>query len=166
MASRPIEIYVPLILASAAARESLLRVMHALGDGTAVSDRQTLAVYLSDLHAAVRGEIRIPVTIDVVDRPVRWEYAINIRAASNTGFFPRFEGTLSITPVGSQSELWLQGTYQPPFGPIGVVLDRTVLRHAAKRSLHSFLQRIANDIVSDERASEKQHERDVRGMHQ
>lgn len=165
MARRSIELYVPIALASGAARDALLRVMHALGEGTAAPDRLAVSVYLRDLHAAVRGEIRIPVTVDVVDRPVRWEYAINIRAAADEGFFPRFEGTLSITPVGSQSELWLQGTYEPPFGPIGAVLDRTVLRHAAKRSLQSFLQRIADDIASDERATEKQHERNVRGLH-
>ncbi|MGC2243239.1 MAG: hypothetical protein WBA06_06390 [Candidatus Aquilonibacter sp.] len=160
-----IELYVPMALASNAARESLLRVMHALGDGSS-PDRSTLSVYLRDLHASVHGEISIPVTVDVVDRPVRWEYAITIRATSDTAFFPRFEGTLSITPVGSQSELWLQGSYEPPFGPIGALLDRTVLRHAAERSLRSFLQRIADDIASGERSAEKQHERDVRGMHQ
>jgi hypothetical protein len=153
-------------LAPNAARESMLRVMHALGEATASSDQLTLAVYLTDLHAAVRGEIRIPVTIDVVDRPVRWEYAVKIRAASDARFFPRFEGTLSITPVGTQSELWLQGTYEPPFGPLGALLDRTVLSHAAKRSLNSFLRRIADDIAGDERATEKQHERDIRGLHQ
>jgi hypothetical protein len=162
---RPIELYVPMTLASNAARESLLRVMHALGDGTASPDRLMLAVYLSDLHASVHGEISIPVTVDVVDRPVRFEYAIKIRATSEVAFFPRFEGTLSITPLGSQSELWLQGSYEPPFGPIGALLDRTVLRHAAQRSLRSFLQRIADDITSGERSAEKQHERDVRGMH-
>jgi len=163
---RPIELYVPMTLAPNAARESMLRVMHALGEATASSDQLTLAVYLTDLHAAVRGEIRIPVTIDVVDRPVRWEYAVKIRAASDARFFPRFEGTLSITPVGTQSELWLQGTYEPPFGPLGALLDRTVLSHAAKRSLNSFLRRIADDIAGDERATEKQHERDIRGLHQ
>ncbi|MGC2131587.1 MAG: SRPBCC family protein [Candidatus Aquilonibacter sp.] len=159
------ELGVPVALASGAARDALLRVMHSMGKGTATPDQLELSVYLRDLHAGVRGEIRIPVTLDVVDRPARFEYAIAIRAASDEGFFPHFEGTLSVTPVGTQSELWLQGTYDPPFGPIGALLDRTVLRHAAKRSLESFLQRIADDVESNERATEEQHQRSLRGMH-
>ncbi len=166
MPRRSIELRAPVALAAGAARDALLRVMHAIGQGTATPDQLNLSVYLRDLHADVRGEVRIPVTVDVVDRPARFEYAITIHAASDEGFFPRFEGTLSITPVGTQSELWLQGTYDPPFGLVGAVLDRTVLRHAAKRSLQSFLQRIADDVASDERATEEQHQRSVRGMQQ
>lgn len=166
MPARSIELGVPLTLAPAAARESLLRVMHALAEETATPDGATLAVYLRDLHVAVRGEIRIPVAIEVVDRPPRWEYAIKIRAASDRGFFPQFDGTLSVSPIASHSELWLQGTYVPPFGAIGALLDRTLLRGAALRSLRSFLQRIADDVASNERAVESQHERGVRGIHQ
>ena len=81
------------------------------------------------------------------DHPVRWEYALAVRSASDEGFFPTFAGTLSITPVGGTSELWLQGAYKPPFGAIGALLDRTVLRHAAQRSLQSFLLRLANLIT-------------------
>jgi len=164
MLSRPIELHAALPLASAAARESLLRVMRGISS-TSSTDRLALAVYLGDLHVAVQGEIRVPVEVSVDDRPVRWEYAIAIRAASDEGFFPTFAGTLSITPVGTQSELWLQGSYQAPFGMIGALLDRTVLRHAAHRSLQSFLQRVADDTVAGERATEARHAQDVRGFH-
>ncbi|HEX8806339.1 MAG TPA: hypothetical protein VF741_05280 [Candidatus Aquilonibacter sp.] len=163
MAARSIELHVELPLAFAAAREALQRVVSELGQST--SGRHTLAVYLSDLHVAVRGEIRVPVAMEISDHPGRFECAISIRAASNEGYFPTFEGTLSVTPVGTQSELWLQGTYSPPFGFIGNVLDRTVLRNAARRSLQAFLQRIAEDITGEEREREERHARNIRGRH-
>jgi hypothetical protein len=163
MAARSIELHVELPLAFAAARESLQRVASELGQGA--PERNSLAVYLSDLHVAVRGEIRVPVAMEISEHPGRFECAISIRAASNEGFFPTFEGTLSMTPVGTHSELWLQGTYRPPFGFIGDVLDRTVLRNAARRSLQAFLQRIAEDISGDEREREERHARDMRDLH-
>ncbi len=137
-------------MAPAAANESLMRVMRAFGKSTAAPDRLTLDVQLADLHVCVAGEIRVPTDVSVAERPVRREFGLSIRATSNQGIFPRFEGTLSLNPVGQHaSELWLQGRYEPPFGLIGVALDRTVLRHAAQRSLTSFLQRIADDVIAD-----------------
>jgi hypothetical protein len=164
MAARPIELHVQLPLAFGAARESMQRVVQGLGQGGS-PERHTLAVYLNDIHVAVRGEVRVPVAMEVAQRPARFESAISIRAASNEGYFPTFEGTLSVTPVATHSELWLQGTYQPPLGFIGALLDRTVLRNAARRSLQAFLQRIAEDITGDEREREERHARDIRGLH-
>jgi hypothetical protein len=164
MAARPAELHVQLPLPFTAARESLQRVVQELGQ-PGVSERHSLAVYLSDVHVAVRGEIRVPVTMEVADHPARFESAISIRAASNEGYFPTFEGTLSVTPVGTQSELWLQGSYTPPFGFVGALLDHTVMHNAAHRSLQAFLQRIAEDMTSDQREREARHARDVRGLH-
>ena len=163
MATRSIELHVEVPLAFGAARESLQRVVSELGQGA--PGRNSLAVYLRDLHIAVRGEIRVPVAMEITDHPARFECAISIRAASNEGYFPRFEGTLSITPVATQSEVWLQGAYVPPWGFVGDVLDRTVLRNAARRSLQAFLQRIAEDITGDEREREERYIRDIRGLH-
>ncbi len=150
MGVHTIELYLPLAMAPVAADESLVRVMHALATSGASTDRLTLAAQLADLHVGVVGEVKIPTEVYIADRAVRWEFGLSIRAASNEGIFPTFEGTLSLTPVGGKAaELWLQGSYEPPFGAIGEVLDRTVLRHAAERSLLSFMQRIVDDVVAD-----------------
>jgi hypothetical protein len=159
MSARAIELHVPIAMAPVAANESLVRVMDALAKPSAPPDRLmphalpnrlTLAVQLADLHVGVVGEVSVPTEVHVVDRPVRWEFGLSMRAASNDGIFPSFEGTVSLSPVGRHAvELWLQGSYAPPFGAIGALLDRTVLRHAAERSLTSFLQRIADDMIAD-----------------
>lgn len=165
MAMRPIELHVQMGLPFSAARESFQSVVRELGEATGSPERHTLAVYLRDLHVAVRGEIRVPIAMEISERATRFECAIAIRAVSDEGYFPTFEGTLSVGPVGAQSELWLQGAYQPPLGIIGALLDRTLLRNAARRSLQAFLQRIADDITGDEREREERHARDVRDMH-
>ena len=165
MAARPIELHVQLPLVFSAARESFQRVVRELGETTGSPERHTLAVYLRDLHAGVRGEIRVPITMEIAEHNRRFECTISIRAASDRGYFPTFEGTLSINPLATQSELWLQGTYLPPLGIVGGLLDRTLLRNAARRSLQAFLQRIADDVTGDEREREERHARDVRDMH-
>jgi len=150
VSERTIELTLPVAMAPAAANESLLRVMHALIKPDGSAERLTLSVQLADLHVRVGGEVTMPTEVRVVDRPTRWEFGLSIRAASNEGIFPKFDGTLSLTPVGKHAaELWLQGRYAPPFGAIGALLDRTVLRHAAERSLTSFLRRIADDVIAD-----------------
>lgn len=164
MAAQPIELYVPLLLAPAAAREALQRVVREFGTETS-SERRTLSVYLQDLHVGVNGEIRVPVAMEVAEHPARFESAISIRASADKGYFPTFEGTLSINPVAEKSELWLQGTYEPPLGVVGALLDRTILHDTARRSLQAFLERIGEDITSDEREREERYARDIRNMH-
>ncbi|HTZ55489.1 MAG TPA: hypothetical protein VMB20_10545 [Candidatus Acidoferrum sp.] len=165
MRARPVELQVQLPLAFSAARESFTRVVRELGEANGSPERHTLAVYLRDLHVGVRGEIRVPIAVEIAEHATRFESAISIRAASDKGYFPTFEGTLSISPVATHSELWLQGTYQPPLGIVGALLDRTLLRNAAHRSLQAFLARIADDITGDEREREERHARDIRDMH-
>lgn len=165
MKGRAIELRLPLALAPMAARESLARVMRVLSNGLHGMDGWSLAVHLRDLHATVAGEVRVPVEIDIDERAARWECGLKIRAIGSEGFFPTFTGTMSVTPVGAHSEIWLQGTYEPPLGAIGAALDRTVLRHAAQRSLESFLTRIRTEILRDARANEDERVRESREMH-
>ncbi|HTU68923.1 MAG TPA: hypothetical protein VMF11_01265 [Candidatus Baltobacteraceae bacterium] len=149
MRARRIELTLPVAMAPPAARESLARVMQALAKAGTSPDRFALAVQLTDLHAGVAGEVRIPAELRVAERPVHWEYGLSIHAASGERIFPAFEGALSLTPVGNAAELWLQGFYTPPFGIIGALLDRTVFRNVARRSLDSFLKGIAGEIAAD-----------------
>ncbi len=136
-----------------------------MGDESDAGGRCALTVFLRDLHLAVIGDVAIPVELDVDARQGRWEASIEIRAVAEEGFFPTFTGTINVTPVGAQSELWLQGVYRPPFGALGGLLDSTVLRHTATRSLQSFLSRVAMEMLDDVRRVEREYEAGVRGMH-
>lgn len=142
-----IELHESIAMAPAAARESLGRVLHALASANA---GPTLDVSLRELHTPSTGSVKVPVAIGVHDHAAKLQYALDLRAKSK-GFFPTFEGMLSLNPLGKSCELWLQGIYQPPLGIIGMVLDRTLLRGVAKRSLQRMLGRIGDDIFRDAR---------------
>jgi hypothetical protein len=53
--------------------------------------------------------------------------------------FPVFAGQLRITPTS----LVLDGLYAPPFGRLGLLIDRQVLHVVARRSAQAFLNRLA-----------------------
>jgi hypothetical protein len=142
----------------------MIRVLRSMSDEIEGKERLSLTLFLRDLHVGIIGEVAIPVELAVENRIGRWECGIEIHAVSDEGIFPTFNGNLSISPVGAHCELWLIGEYRPPFGPVGEVVDDTVLRHAAQRSLQAFLSRIAMEILDDVRREESTHRRDVRGM--
>ncbi|MHB8147992.1 MAG: hypothetical protein ACYDGM_12130, partial [Vulcanimicrobiaceae bacterium] len=79
--------------------------------------------------------------------------------------FPKFVGTLTVMPAETETELWLQGRYDLPLGPLGAAVDATVLRGAAKNSLCRFLQWLADEIKTDVRESERRYELETRGIH-
>jgi hypothetical protein len=64
--------------------------------------------------------------------------------------FPTFHGTVRSEAAGNlDSVLRLDGTYETPLGMFGHVADRTVLGHAAERSLSSFLDRLRADVIDE-----------------
>jgi hypothetical protein len=53
--------------------------------------------------------------------------------------FPVFAGQLRLTPTS----LVLDGLYAPPFGRLGLLIDRHVLHVVARRTAQAFLDRLA-----------------------
>ena len=156
MAGKPIELHVPLSLAPIAARDGMLSVLRRM---TGDESHPSLSLYLSDLHVAIKGQIAVPIDIKTQERRGRWECALKISATSDEGFFPTFSGTLSISPVGNRCGLWLMGEYLPPLGVAGELLDATVLRHSAQRSLESLLSHIAVEILEQTNRAESDYQR-------
>ncbi|MEO7039148.1 MAG: hypothetical protein ABI186_03865 [Candidatus Elarobacter sp.] len=94
----------------------------------------------------------VPVTVDVGDYRTRTATSIPIalKASHHTGWFPIFRGAVRNDPAGPlESILWLAGTYETPLGALGDVIDRTVLSHAAQRSLRFFLERLRSDVIDE-----------------
>ena len=73
--------------------------------------------------------------------PVTW------RAAETDVLFPVFTGELQATRISDAStELALVGSYQPPLGPVGELVDHVVMHRVASRALAGFLGR-AGELV-------------------
>lgn len=70
--------------------------------------------------------------------PLAWE------ATGPSGFFPRLDGQLGVMFLGpDRSELSLVGSYRPPLGRAGLVIDEVLLAHVARATVRSFLKRLA-----------------------
>ncbi len=102
-----------------------------------------------------------------VARTVEIEFATPVRAASKlilpirwtatgaSGLFPALEADLEVAPLGAdRSQLAMSARYEPPFGPIGRAIDRTVLFRVAEATLKDFLDRVAQALIADARAAE------------
>lgn len=79
------------------------------------------------------GQARIPLT---------WE------ATGTPGLFPRMDADLVLAAVGPElTHLEFRGTYRPPLGPIGRVLDRSLLHRVAEASVKRFVDRLAGALL-------------------
>jgi hypothetical protein len=145
--SQQIELHAALDVPAGLAREELARIMQAIHERKPPYEDAALHVGLRDLRLPVSGEIGVPITTGVVDRPMQYTCTLKIAATDGAELFPTFDGTISVSPVGTAAcELWLQGRYDVPFGAIGAAIDATLLKGAAKRSLTSLLEFLAKTI--------------------
>jgi hypothetical protein len=75
---------------------------------------------------------------------IRWE-------ATGTGgaLFPVLDADIGLVPVGDCTVLTFAGSYRPPFGPLGAVLDRAVMHRVAAATVRNFLDRVAARITGE-----------------
>jgi hypothetical protein len=59
--------------------------------------------------------------------------------------FPAFGATLTVQPAGKETELTLEGSYEPPGGFAGRFFDRVVGRKLAARTMDAFLNQLADN---------------------
>ena len=69
--------------------------------------------------------------------------------ATGTGgaLFPVLDADLTLTPAGEGTILMMAGSYRPPFGAVGGVLDRAVLRRVADATIRGFLTQVAAKLT-------------------
>jgi len=74
--------------------------------------------------------------------PMRW-----VATGRGGDLFPALDGNLELVarPDGD-TDLHLVGSYEPPLGRAGEVLDQLVMRRVARHTLDSFVRRIAEAI--------------------
>lgn len=99
---------------------------------------------LSGLSKLVRVRIAEPAQHSaVVSVALRWE------ATGAAGdLFPVLDADLVIAPADfGRTRLALTGSYRPPFGRAGAVLDRAIMRHLATATIRSLVEGMA-DVIS------------------
>ena len=74
---------------------------------------------------------------------MRWE-----ATGVTGGLFPVLDADLILVRAGrNQARLRLMGSYRPPLGRAGAVLDRVILYRLATATVHAFLQELAIAIA-------------------
>ena len=144
-----------------------LRTMLELGKNSAESAiAHAAALGIQGFHILGDPILQVPIALDAQLVPIRWEANIEIAAQRHPSLYPRFTGTLSITPNGTdRSELWLIGDYEAPMGVVGDIVDRTLFRDVAEGSLGDFVGRLSAQIDAQVQKTQLEHERAIRAMH-
>jgi hypothetical protein len=138
----------------------LARVSVVFGDGAADwlgaldgLDPSGLRRFLCDLELPVspdgRGLFRKAAVVSLglpVSDGDRWRVPLEWRAATLAPLFPVFSGELSV----AAGEVALAGSYAPPLGVVGQVLDRALLSIAARGTARWFLARLAAALSATE----------------
>jgi hypothetical protein len=97
------------------------------------------------LDGSAPGPIRKTALVDI-GIPARLAGPVVVelgwQSDSFSPLFPVFAGQLRITT----SILALEGRYAPPFGRLGLLIDRHILHVVARRTAASFLSRLAAHI--------------------
>jgi hypothetical protein len=109
-----------------------------------------LHVPLRDLAPTRGGHLRRPVRL-VAERmpdehePGRAHDALEIHWTAGTRFFPDFHGALRLRIDSVETtRLTLEGTYQPPGGPLGMAFDLVVGRRIARATMRDLLRRLCD----------------------
>jgi hypothetical protein len=76
--------------------------------------------------------------------PITWQ------SAANPSLFPRLKAELLVYPLsGHETQLELEGTYDPPLGILGDAIDAMVGHRIAEASVLHFLRDVAARLQAD-----------------
>jgi hypothetical protein len=102
------------------------------------------------------GHLRRPVRLVAErrrdhDDPGRVHDQLEIDWSAGTRFFPDFCGALRLRiETVETTRLSLEGTYQPPFGALGVVFDLAAGRRIARATMSDLLKRLGDAMEARE----------------
>lgn len=123
-----------------------------LGNATRAATSRAEAI-VANLRAQVGPlEIGADVEIDVEDpieeaadgTEVRTRLALRWKAVRGASLFPVMEGQLLVYPLTStETQLELRGSYRPPLGVLGTVIDGMAMHRIAEASVLRFLNDLA-----------------------
>jgi hypothetical protein len=108
--------------------------------GLEVGKNVVVRVVRVDRHA------KIPqTTTDATQLELEWH------AETERALFPSMHATLTAYPLSpNETQLDLDGQYDPPGGILGEVADRLVGHRLAEASVHKFLQDVAGRLAAEQ----------------
>ena len=134
------------------AREEWLPVVARTVNGAGISVAELgVAVRGTRFHKAVEmsfGERSYQGTSHI-SVPFRW------KATAVPALFPTFDGDLQVSHWREgTTQLALSANYQPPLGPVGLMLDKAALHLVAEALVKDFVDRVASALDAAIRTGE------------
>ncbi len=81
--------------------------------------------------------------------------ALTWQHPSHPGLFPTMTATLSIYPLSpTETQLELDGQYEPPLGLLGAAVDSVIGHRLARIAIHGFVQEVASCLRAPEVAGQ------------
>jgi len=130
------------------ARARLMGLMDGLSESADIAYRRGEELFArigggeGKMAKTVQLELGEPISGDTqVTFPVSWW-------ATGTPFlFPVMDAELALSSMGPElTQVTLQGTYKPPIGPVGKVLDTLLLHRFAEASVKDFVDRVVEGL--------------------
>ena len=82
-------------------------------------------------------------------------YPVSWTATGASALFPRLSADLILSHVGKErTRIGLEGTYVPPLGAMGRVLDRVALKRLAEATVQDWVDRVAAAVTDPVRSTE------------
>jgi hypothetical protein len=135
----------------------LVRLLKAIEAGDEPHRDFAIGADLRDLHLPNPGVLSVPIYLQLRQQRVPSAAPIEFafQAKEHDALFPSFAGAFAVESRGlAKSEVRLSGEYTPPLLAIGRVLDSTLLRNVATRSLNAFLEQLTRTAEENIRRRE------------
>ena len=87
--------------------------------------------------------------------PIRW-----VATGALSGAFPVLDANLELSATEEGTELLVVGSYRPPFGALGVAVDRLVMHAVAQATIRSFTAQLTDVAAGMHPAVARRRQRD------
>ncbi len=132
-------------------RSALSGILHDIERGNDKWGDFALVATLGSLGLPDVGYIAVPVEISGLEERLepRHEIRFRMRSKRSPEAFPEFEGGCGIDSNGpSASILWMTGTYEVPLRGLGAILDKTIARGMAEKTLDNMIDVLADAVAA------------------
>jgi len=146
-----IELQRPLSVPAIPARSAISSILHDIAEGRGQWADFALYCTFGSIGLPDVGYIAIPVKISNLDEHLepRHEIRFHMQASREPQAFPLFDGSLGIDVSGaSSSTLWLAGTYEVPLSGLGALLNQTMMRGTAEKTISNMIDVLAEGTVA------------------
>lgn len=114
----------------------------------AYRDGEELRARVGPSPGSIAKEVRLEIGAAEIHR-AGLVYPISWSATGAEVLFPRLEADLTLSHVGAgTTAIVLDGTYEPPLGPLGRVADRVLLRRVAESTVKAWIDHLAEAIAA------------------